>query len=152
MKKMMLERFVRAYEEMAFTGNYIFGFVEKGYVYMVHCDSHVLPYVCYVDCASRGQGYSLRYRPNREQREVLKQNGFTVLCSEAYFEELVKNSIYNRGQIFEKLVTEYYGQKWQADNLEFWEGGDLEVDGKAYQIKFTKATFITEKTLVKMGK
>lgn len=151
-KELMLAHLVRAYDRKSFTHRYIFGFAEAGNIYMVIADSSVLPYVTYVDEGSRGQGYSLRYRPNKAQRELLKQFGYTVLCSVKFFEGLVKASKYNRGQLFEKLVTEYYGQKWEPDKVPFWEGGDLEVDGIAYQIKFNKATFTNEKTLMNMGR
>ena len=73
-----------------------------------------------------------------------------MLCSEKYFEELVANSKYNRGEIFEKLVTEYFGQVWVKDNIPFTEAGDIEVNGISYQIKFQKATFCNEKSLASL--
>ena len=53
-------------------------------------------------------------------------------------------SKYNFGEVFEKLETERVGQTWVKDNVPFTEDGDLTVDGIAYQIKFEKATFLTE--------
>jgi hypothetical protein len=63
---------------------------------------------------------------------------------------MVSDSKYNKGEIFEKLVTEAYGQEWVKDNIPFTEAGDIEVDGHAYQIKYEKATFTNEKSLMKM--
>ena len=74
------------------------------------------------------------------------------LCSEAYFTDLVETSKYNNGEIFEKLVTEHFGQIWEKDNVPFTEDGDLTVDGTAYQIKFQKATFCNEKSLANLTK
>jgi hypothetical protein len=54
--------------------------------------------------------------------------------------------------VFEKLVTEYYGQQWTKDNVPFTEDGDLTVDGIAYQIKYDRATFCNEKSLANLSK
>ena len=47
-------------------------------------------------------------------------------------------------------MTESYGQTWTKDNVPFTAGGDIEVDGIAYQIKYEKATFTNEKTLARL--
>ena len=36
---------------------------------------------------------------------------------------------------------------WEKDNVPFTEGGDIEINGKAFQIKYEKATFTNEKFL-----
>ena len=74
------------------------------------------------------------------------------LCSEAYFNDMVESCKYNRGEVFEKLVTEHFGQVWTKDNLPFTEGGDLTVDGVAYQLKYQKATFCNEKSIASLAK
>ena len=76
--------------------------------------------------------------------------GAKVLCSEKFFDELTSESKYNKGEIFEKLMTELNGQEWEKDNVPFTEDGDLTVNGIAYQIKFEKASFINEKQMMKM--
>lgn len=50
------------------------------------------------------------------------------------------------------MVTEHYGQEWGWDNVPFTEAGDIEIDGVAYQIKFEKATYVTEKRLARLRK
>ena len=109
-----------------------------------------MPYILKLDKASRGAGYALRFCPNNAQKAFLLAKGATVLCSKEFFETSVKNSIYNKGEIFEKMVTESFGQEWEKDNIPFTEAGDLEVNGIAYQIKFEKATFTNEKILARM--
>ena len=74
------------------------------------------------------------------------------LCSKEFFLNECKKSIYNKGRVFEKMVTEYYGQEWGWDNVPFTEAGDIEIDGVAYQIKFEKATYVTEKRLARLRK
>jgi hypothetical protein len=115
-------------------------------VYLAITDSDLMPYITCLDKASRGQGYSLRFKPNKEQKMLLMPYA-QPLCSLKFFEELFATTKYNRGEIFEKLVTEKFGQVWVKDNIPFTKAGDIEVDGVAYQIKFQKATFTNEKAL-----
>lgn len=142
---------IQRYNEHSFTHNYIFGFEYKGNIYMVEATSEALPYILTLDKASRGAGYSLRFKPTVEQRLYLMSLGAVVLCSSAYFKDLVASNKYNNGENFEKLVTEYFGQVWEKDTVPFWEDGDITVGKVAYQVKFNKASFTTEKQLLKLG-
>ena len=158
-KKMLnvsiLQAMTARYEALAFTHNYIFGFIDRGIVYAVVTDSRVLPYVLTLDRASskNGGGYSVRFSPNKAQKESLKTAGKLIaLCSEDQFNEMVKTSKYNKGEIFEMLMTEYFGQTWTKDNVPFTEAGDIEAEGIAYQVKFQKATFCTESSLRNLSK
>lgn len=148
-KTVIFKTLIDYYHKMSFTNNYIMAFIYSGIVYMVNIDSSKWAGVK-LDKASRGAGYSIRFKPNKAEKIQLISYGAKVLCSEEYFNELVKNSKYNKGEIIEKLITEYYGQKWEKDNVPFTDDGDLTVNGIAYQIKFEKATFINEKQMMKM--
>lgn len=137
------------YTEKAFTNDYIFGFRFAGMIYAatIFDADNMLPYIMTLDKASRGQGYSLRFKPNKEQKAILMTYA-QPMVSEQLFEDMVADSKYNRGEIFEKLVTEQmFGQKWEKDNVPYTDGGDVEVDGVAFQIKFEKATFTNEKSM-----
>lgn len=146
MKKTLID----FYNSKAYTHLYIIGVMYKGKVYMVKTTSAILPYILTTDKASGGAGYSLRFKPNNEQRLMVIAEGATVLCSAEYFNAAVDACKYNRGEVFEKLVTEYYGQHWEKDKIPFTEAGDLEVDGVAYQIKYEKATFISEAQMARL--
>ncbi len=137
---------IRKYNKHAFTHKYIFGFSYKGNVYMAHSESDMLGSLLTLDKASRGAGYALRFKPTNSIKVALLTNA-ELICSVKFFEETVAESIYNRGEIFEKMVTEHFGQIWEKDNVPFTEDGDITVDGIAYQIKYEKATFCTEKSL-----
>lgn len=137
------------YNALAYTHQYIWGFAYKHNIYIAFTDSHVMPIVCKLDKASRGEGYALRFCPNIQQKLVLMPSA-TLLCSEKFFNEQVANSKYNKGEIFEKMVTEYFGQVWEKDNVPFTKAGDIEVDGIAYQIKFQQATFCNEKSIANL--
>ena len=146
----LFEMMINRYNEKSYTHNYIYGFFFQNLVYMVETTAESMPYILKLDKASRGQGYSLRFCPTMAQKALLLSKGAKVLCSKEFFETSVKESKYNKGEIFEKLVTEYFGQVWEKDNIPFTEDGDLTVNGIAYQIKFEKATFTNEKTLARM--
>lgn len=146
----MKNTLIRFYNAHAYTHKYILGFRLNGQVYFVTVDGKELDFVTKLDKASRGAGYSLRFKPNKAQKNYLMSLGAEVLCSEKMFDELKKMSKYNFGELFEKLITEMNGQEWTKDNVPFTEDGDLTVDGVAYQLKFEKATFITEAQMMRM--
>ena len=148
----MKSTLIRFYNTHAYTHNYILGFRLNKNIYFVVVDAKELDFVTKLDKASRGAGYSLRFKPNKAQKNYLMSLGAEVLCSEEFFDELKKMSKYNFGELFEKLVTELNGQEWTKDNVPFTEDGDLTVDGVAYQLKFEKATFITEAQMMRMSR
>ena len=138
---------VNHYHRLSYTNQYIWGFVYKKVVYMAFTSQEAVERVCKLDRASRGAGYSLRFDPTNAQKLLLMTEA-TVLCSEEFFNSEVKNSKYNKGEIFEKMITEtVFGQVWKKDTVPFNEGGDIESNGIAYQVKFQKATFCNEKSL-----
>ena len=139
------------YNKVAYTHEYIWGFEFKGNIYMAITDKSYMPYVCKLDKASRGAGYALRFSPNVQQKLTLMPKA-EVICSKKFFEETTANSKYNRGEIFEKMVTERFGQKWEKDSIPFTMDGDITVNGIAYQIKFEKATFCNEKSIANLEK
>ena len=138
------------YNKTAYAHLYIMGFRMNGNIYFVIVKAQMLDHLTKLDKASRGAGYSLRFKPTKAQKNLMMSLDAKVLCSEKFFDELVEMSKYNRGEVFEKLITEYFGQTWVKDNIPYTEAGDIEVDGVAYQIKFEKATFITEAQMMRM--
>lgn len=147
----LFKNLIDRYNAVAFTHHYIWGFKYRKMVYMATTDSTIMPYICCLDKASRGAGYALRFCPNADQKLALMPHA-VPLCSVEYFDDMVKNSVYNNGEIFEKLVTEKYGQTWTKDHVPFTVDGDLTVNGVAYQIKFQKATFCNEKSIASLEK
>jgi hypothetical protein len=146
----MLKHLIDNYNRLSYTHNYIFGFEYKGAIYYGAFTSEILPFILCVDSASRGCGKCLRYKPNNKQKVEMLPN-CKVLCSAEYFNACVKESKYNNGEIFEKMITEICGQNWEKDNVPFTQAGDIEYNGIAYQIKFQKATFINEKQLARLN-
>lgn len=143
----MKSELIKFYYAHAFTDNYILGVEIGGNVYAVKKKMSLADMERFLttQTASRGQGIALKFAPTKAQKaEILAAGNATILCSKTYFEKLVESTRWNRGQIFEKLVTEKAGQSWKADNIPFTKAGDIEIDGVAYQIKYQKASFISE--------
>ena len=150
MKNLILfNEMVARYIKIEFADRYIWGFTYQGNVYMAFTKANMIKDLCCLDKASRGQGFSLRFRPNKEQKLLLLSHAI-VLCSVKYFEEIVSASKYNRGEIFEKMIFEYYGIRWTKNRVPFTISGDIEIHGISYQIKFEKATLCNEKSLASL--
>jgi hypothetical protein len=149
----VLAYLANAYARKAYTHHYIFTFTYAGMVYatMLDLDANGLMNICKVDKASRGAGMALRFRPTVAIKRYLMTFDVTPLCTKTYFDEIVKASKYNRGEIAEKLVTEkMFGQKWHKDSVPFTKGGDIEANGIAYQHKHEGATFCNEKSIANL--
>ena len=148
---------VDEYNRMAFTHSYVFGYAYKGIVYAARVmDARsLLSFLTYVDKASGKNGgtYSLKYRPNSKQWLLVcaQAEEIKAICTAEYFENLKANSRKNRGQLFEELVAQAFGGELETkSNLKFTDGGDMNLNGVAYQIKYTKATFTDERTLMNL--
>lgn len=145
----LLHSMIERYERKSFTNHYIFGFTYKHLVYAATVEAKMLPLLLTLDRASRGAGCSIRFCPTNDIKVALLPYA-KVLCSEQFFTAEVESSIYNKGEIFEKLVTESFGQVWVKDNVPFTDDGDVTVNGIAYQIKYQRATFANEKQLASL--
>lgn len=135
---------LKHYEKFNKAQKYIIGFSHKGMIYMQMVD-HLNADMITLETASRNQGQSLRFRPKaKDKAEMLLK----AICLGSM--DLVLDSKYNRGEMFEKVVTEYYGQHWVKDCVPFHKAGDINVNGIEIQIKFEKAALATSKTIEKL--
>lgn len=98
-----------------------------------------------VEKASRNQGENLRLRMSSATKKALMTTNPVCLGNES----LLSDGKYNKGENFEKMVTEYFGQEWHKDTVPFWEAGDITLDGKEVQIKLDSATLMNTKHLEK---
>jgi len=147
--EVMRHKMVEFYKDTAFTHHYIFGYEYKKTVYMTIVDGDILNEVVKLDKAGHHEGVAIKFKPNNAQKLMLMSINSEPICSKEYIEEQFKVSKYNRGEIFEKIITEKYGQTWVKDNIPYTVDGDITVDGVAYQIKYQNATFLTEKGMLK---
>lgn len=132
------------YEKFNKAEKYIIGFAHKGKIYMLTTDN-LNPDMITLETASKNQGQSLRFRPKASHKA---QMIFESICLGSV--EMILNNKYNRGEMFEKIITEYYGQKWVKDTVPFHKAGDINLNGIEIQIKFEKAALCTSKTIEKL--
>lgn len=150
---MTVDNFVKGYLDTAFTHNYIMGYIIDNTVYFTYVYGEtVLDYLSNGKASSsKGGGRTIRYRPNKEQKNTLYNANHTALCDATAFLEMVAESKYNKGEVFEKLITEYFNQDWKKDSLSWDVAPDLWIKNTPYQIKFQEATFCTERNLRNRG-
>ena len=132
------------YEKFNKAEKYIIGFAHKGLVYMEMVE-HIDPEMVTLESASKNQGVSLRFRPKSAHKAEMLLSAVCLGTMEMLLDEK-----YNKGEMFEKVVTEYYGQEWVKDCVPFHKAGDINVGGTEIQIKFEKAALCTSKTLEKL--
>ena len=149
---MLATMMIQKYDYHNFTHLYIIGIKWKKQVIACIVTSAILDRIVTLDHASRGEGYSVRFKPNKKTRMFILRNALATykICSVEELERVAREEVgkqTNRGTAFEKLVTEYFGQEWHKDSTSFALAGDIELNGKSYQIKYEGGTFTNEKRL-----
>lgn len=138
------------YNRIAGAHKYIIGFVRHGNVYYVELTFIELCELLKDDRASskRGGTLKLRVRVSAEQAINFIHSGKAVeLCK---VEELEANTKYNKGENFERIITETLtSELWVKDSVPFYVKGDINVNGEEIQIKLDGAELTNEKTLTK---
>lgn len=137
----------------------ILSFKRKAEIWAVEVESSpaLLYAVTYLE--KRSGDITLRYRPTKEQQELILSNALQVkiLCSAEWLEaENQRNKKENRGDIVERLAAKAWGGIRPANRAtKFTECGDFEANGIQYQVKYGAstgaATITTENTLNNLG-
>lgn len=133
------------YKKYSIAGFYIIGFAYGTAVYMITLDS--IPHTITRRERAGVKGYALRLRLNNADKEKLLRKGAYYLCDTAD----LNTPGYNKGENFERAVTEFYGITWEKDYIPFYKAGDITIDGIEVQIKYQNATITTEKQLKKLA-
>ena len=135
---------IKHYRSHSAADEYIIGFTNDKMLYFVRLPE-ILPRWLNVEEASRNQGQNLRLRIRKKDKTTLLNKGAICLGPSS----LLKQDKYNKGEIFEKLVTEYYGQEWSKDTVPFWVQGDIKINNIEIQIKLDTATLMNTKQIEK---
>lgn len=150
--KMINDTIQRQYDNNEYcNGNYIMGVYSGNDVTVYVTQGLHLGRLATIDRCSNSKGHGatcLKYRQNASRVRTIQEHAIDTfkLCTldtlERVAHQVGKRT--NRGLAFEKLVTEYYGQTWHHDHLEWWLGPDIVIDGQPYQIKYDKAQLCHE--------
>lgn len=136
---------IKHYRNHSAADSYIVGFTYEKNLYFVEV-AEIMPRFLQVEQASRNQGENLRLRIKKNLKAQLMKKNPVCLGSA----DLLNAEKYNKGEIFEKLVTEHFGQVWEKDTVPFWVQGDIEINGKQVQIKLDSATLMNTKQIAKL--
>jgi len=136
---------IKHYRNHSAADSYIIGFTCDKNLYMIEV-AEIMPRFLSVEQASRNQGENLRLRLKKQHKAQLLRKGAVLLGSA----DMLTADKYNKGENFEKVVTEYFGQEWHKDTVPFWVQGDIEVNGKQIQIKLDSATLMNTKQIAKL--
>lgn len=144
---MTKQTLIRNYRKYSVADSYILGFIVNKMLYMLEV-AEIAPRFLNIEEASRNQGENLRLRLKKAHKASLMKKQPICLGSA----DCLNAEKYNKGEIFEKLVTEYFGQVWKKDTVPFYVDGDINVNGKKIQIKLDSATLMNTKQLKKLSK
>jgi len=142
---MTKQTMIRNYRRFSAAEGYILGFAKNHKVYMVMVEE-IMPRFLTVEQASRNQGDNLRLRLRKDHIERFMTQNPIYICEES---ELV-DSKWNKGEMFEKFITEYFGQTWEKDTIGFDVQGDINIDGAEIQIKYNNATLVNSKRIKRL--
>ena len=147
---MKKQTMIRQYRRFSGADGYIVGFEYKKNIYIIEVAEIMPRWMSVQHSSSRtGRVPKLQMSINNKAKEQFIRKGATCLGSE----DLIICDDLNKGFAFERLVSEYYGIEYRGqDNVGFWVGGDLEVDGEQIQIKFQNAQIVSERTLERLKK
>lgn len=137
---------LNAYEATTAATAYIIGFLMNGNVYAIFLKS--LPvWLIGLDreSTSHGGAKKLRIRMNAIARARLMNLGAAYIGTA----NEVLTSRKNKGEAFEKWMTERFGQEWSKDSVPYWKDGDIDANGERYQVKFESASLANENTIAK---
>lgn len=147
---MTINEMLATYHAHSAASLYYLGFVLNGLVYTAQLSFDELVTYCKLDHTSSARGGYAKIRIRIGKRaacELVLSGKATAI---AYEEELKpENNKYNRGENYERIITEQAGQTWVKDRIPFWVAGDIEINGIQIQIKLNGATLVEEPTLVR---
>ena len=146
---MTKETMIRNYRNFSGADSYIIGFIYKHELYAIELDE-IMPRLMTIAYSSSKTGHQkkLQLVIKKKNKEQLIRKGATNLGSEM----LVENEG-NRGFAFERLVYKLNGQEPRPqDNVGFWVGGDININGREVQVKLDGAQIVQEKTLKNLQK
>lgn len=130
--------------------HYLIGFIYNKKVYTIKIKELSIDMVK-LATDSKG-GLKLRLRVTKAMKEQWIASGkATYIMTEKNFNKQVNESIYNKGEILEKITTEKRGQEWIKDSIRYDQAGDINLKRDRIQVKFWNASLTRAKTMIKVA-
>lgn len=142
--------YLQVYAKNAYTSHYIIGVARRGtvYAYFITLDGDGLAQL-FTEEDSNKDGDCLRYRSTAKKVRFLEEYGTAHRLStledfeasrEWYTAKNGKVKQRDRGVTFERLLAVRFGGTLAtAENLKYTDGGDIIIDGVAYQVKYERS-------------
>lgn len=138
---------IAAYAALSAAHRYIVGFILNARLFYTTF-AELPDAMLKLDRASSKRGGFAKIRvklPAALRKQLVASGMATELGSCELLNTLDK---YNKGERFEKLITERLtGTNWVKDSVPFWVAGDITLNGEQVQIKFDGAELTNERTL-----
>lgn len=141
-----MKNLLNAYNATSAAHAYIIGFLMNNAVYEIILNA--LPdWLVAMDreSTSHGGARKLRIHLNAVNKARLMNAGAAYIGT---VDEIL-TSRKNKGEAFEKYITERAGQEWHKDSTPYFIDGDITIGNTKYQIKFGNASLANEKTIAK---
>lgn len=141
----MKEELLRIYEATSAARRTVLGFAIGKYVYMVILDALRSEWVELVTEASkRGSESKLRLSLNKWDKAKLRSKAIQVGTI-----DLLNTVKGNKGDSWEKWVSEHYGIEWTKSQTIYTQDGDITVAGEKLQVKWENGTLAKVSTILK---
>ena len=144
-----MQNYLYQYAKKAYTNKYIIGVAKRGtvYAYFITLDGNGLTKL-FTEKDTNKDGDTLRYRSTKQKINFLEENGTGYAIStledfeasrEWFITKNGKKKQRDRGVTFEKLLAlRFSGTLAEAENLKYTDGGDIVINGVAYQVKYER--------------
>lgn len=146
-----LEKALNAYNDNAFTHNYIVVAEQWKQTFAFFVDWNVIKEFATLD-ESDGKirlnvtAYAVKTM-RRKAWQIVPLGGHNAMAEKAKELTARDGAKRNNGNGAEALVFEKYGKVWEWDNVPYTDAPDIWLDGVPYQVKSHRATFTTLKSL-----
>lgn len=147
---MTLETMLALYNALSASHIYILGFIVESILYYTILDFETLKKYVKLDRMSSKRGGLAKIRIKLTKAQKAELLTIATACGTA--EDLEKDSKYNRGDNFERVMTELLtDETWTKNSLPFNLGGDLVINGENIQVKFDGCEITNEKLLGRLA-
>lgn len=145
---MTYQQMINTYAAYTAATMYNLGFIFNHKLYSINL-RHIPAECLKLGAASskRGGAPRIRVRINKVMKLQFIAQGAEEIGPETLLDI---NDGYNKGDHYERIITERAGQVWVKDSTPFYIAGDLFHNGEQIQIKFDDATLVEEKTLLRL--
>lgn len=143
---MTLETMLTLYNALSASHSYILGFVVHTILYYVTMDFETLARFARLDRMSEKRGGLAKVRIRLTSAQKAELLTIATACGTAL--DLEKDSRYNKGDNFERVIAERLTKEpWIKNSVPFNVGGDITINGENIQVKFDGCEITNEKLL-----